>query len=134
MLYKKNLLALLATLSCASSLTAWASKSNAIESSEVTINLPYKLTQEIIAADVRKELVTFSVDEQSNRWLIIYQLDSDANQYVVAEKVIIPKQFYRFDLSEKKSKQKIYFLSTDSLTLYRNKQFTSLASIESLYI
>ena len=140
---KKRLFTLLKTFVCVTSLTALASKSSAIEFSEVIINSPYKLTQEIIAADVLaskgKELLTFSVDEQSNRWLIIYQLNHDTNQYVIAEKTIIPKQFYRFDLSEQKYdkkdiKQKLYFLSADSLTLYQNKQFTLLANIESLYI
>ena len=140
---KKRLFTLLKTFVCVTSLTALASKSSAIEFSEVIINSPYKLTQEIIAADVLaskgKELLTFSVDEQSNRWLIIYQLNHDTNQYVIAEKTIIPKQFYRFDLSEQKYdkkdiKQKLYFQSADSLTLYQNKQFTLLANIESLYI
>ncbi|PKG84899.1 VCBS repeat-containing protein [Colwellia sp. 75C3] len=138
--YNKTLFTLLATLGCATSLTTLASKSSAVEFSEVIISAPYKLSQEVIAADILptkgKELVTFSVDEQSNRWLIIYQLDQEQNQYVVAEKTIIPKQFYRFDLSEAKDEQKqnLYFLSTDSLSLYQNKKFKSLAKIESLYI
>ena len=124
--YNRTLFALLATFGCATSLTTLASKSRAVEFSEVIINSPYKLTQEIIAADVLpkkgKELVTFSVDEQKNRWLIIYQLDTEANQYVVAEKAIIPKEFYRFDLSSRtdEKKQRLYFLSADSLSLYQN--------------
>ena len=138
--YNKTLFTLLATFGCASSLTTLASKSSAVEFSEVMISAPYKLSQEVIAADVLpnkgKELVTFSVDEQSNRWLIIYQLNQNKNQYVVAEKAMIPKQFYRFDISESKDqkKQNLYFLSTDSLSLYQNKKFKSLAKIESLYI
>lgn len=138
--YNKILFTLLATFGCASSLTTLASKSSAVEFSEVMISTPYKLSQEVIAADVLpnkgKELVTFSVDEQSNRWLIIYQLNQNKNQYVVAEKAMIPKQFYRFDISEPKDqkKQKLYFLSTDSLSLYQNKKFKSLVKIESLYI
>ena len=139
----QTLFALLITLGLVTSVPALASKSNAIEFSEVIINSPYKLTQEIIAADVLpkggKELVTFSVDEQSNRWLIIYQLSHDKTQYLVAEKTIIPKRFYRFDLSDAKAdqdkaKQSIYFLSADSLSLYQNKKFKSLVKIESLYI
>ena len=144
----KILFALLATVGCVTSVTTLASKSSAIEFNEVIVQSPYKLTQEIIAADILagkgKELVTFSVDEQSNRWLMIYQLDHTGNQYVVAEKTIIPKHFYRFDLSKantKKSteikdqkKQKLYFLSTDSLALYQNTKFKSLVKIESLYI
>ena len=138
--YNRTLYALLATLSCVTSLTALASKSNAIEFNEVMINSPYKLTQEIIAADILpskgKELVTFSVDEKSNRWLIIYQLDKSGQQYVIAEKAIIPQQFYRFDLTKQKneSKQKLYFLSANTLSLYQNTKFKSLAKIEPLYI
>ncbi|GAW94933.1 hypothetical protein MTCD1_00532 [Colwellia marinimaniae] len=137
---KKRVFSLLTSLVCVTSLTTFASKSSAIDFDEVIINTPYKLTQEIIAADILagkgKELITFSVDEQSNRWLIIYQLDSDANQYVIAEKAIIPKQFYRFDLSElhAEKKQQLYFLSADLLSLYQNQQFKPLANIESLYI
>ena len=138
--YNKILFSLLTTFGLVSSLTTLASKSSAVEFSEVMISTPYKLSQEVIAADVLpnkgKELVTFSVDEQSNRWLIIYQLNQNKNQYVVAEKAMIPKQFYRFDISEPKDqkKQNLYFLSTDSLSLYQNKKFKSLVKIESLYI
>jgi hypothetical protein len=141
--YNRTLFALLTTFGCATSLITLASKSSAVEFSEVIINSPYKLTQEIIAADVLpkkgKELITFSVDEQSNRWLMIYQLDVAINQYVVAEKSIIPKEFYRFDLSsveddQDEKKQRLYFLSADSLSLYQNKKFKSLAKIKSLYI
>lgn len=142
-IYNRTLFALLATFGCAISLTTFASKSSTVEFSEVIINSPYKLTQEIIAADILpnkgKELITFSVDEQSNRWLMIYQLDAAVNQYVVAEKSIIPKEFYRFDLSSREDyqdekKQRLYFLSADSLSLYQNKKFKSLVKIKSLYI
>ncbi len=117
-----------------------ASNASAIEFNEVVINTPYKLTQEIIAADLLaspgKELLIFSVDKQGNRWLMIYQRDQKTNQYTIAEQSTIPKQFYRFDLSEAKADktQKLYFLSDDSLSLYQNKTFTALAKIESLYI
>jgi hypothetical protein len=134
------LFTLFASCSCVLPFIVLASKSNAIEFNEVVINSPYKISQEIIAADVLpnkgKELVTFSVDEQGNRWLIIYQLDDKNNKYVMAEKSMIPQSFYRFDLSESQEgkMQSIYFLSTDSLTLYQNNKFTSLAKIKSLYI
>ena len=140
LLNNKTLFALLVTLSCVMSSPALAKKSKAVEFNEVVINSPFKLTQEIIAADVLpskgKELVTFSIDEQSNRWLIIYQLDHTANQYVVAEKIIVPKAFYRFDLSKQtdEKQQSIYFLSTDSLFQYQTNKFKRLAKIESLYI
>ena len=65
LLNHKTILTLLAVIGCVTSSTTLASKSNAVDFSEVIINSPYKLTQEIIAADVLpskgKELVTFSV-------------------------------------------------------------------------
>ncbi len=137
---KRALLALFATLSCVVSSHALAKKTKAVEFNEIMISSPYKLTQEIIAADILvskgKELVTFSIDDQRNRWLMIYQLDQAANQYVIAEKAIVPNEFYRFDLSKKKgaSKQNLYFLSTDSLFYYQDNKFKRLAKIESLYI
>ena len=141
LLKSKTIFPLLAVIGC---ITTFASKSNAVDFSEVIMNSPYKLTQEIIAADVLpnkgKELVTFSVDEKSNRWLMIYQLNNETKQYVVAEQIIVPKHFYRFDLSELKPEeleggnQNIYFLSADSLTLYKNEKFKKLASIKSLYV
>jgi hypothetical protein len=127
-------------LGYATVLSTFASQSNAVEFNEVIMNVPHQLTQEIIAADLLaspgKELLTFSVDEQSNRWLMIYRLDPKTNTYVVEEQTNIPKQFYRFDVSEAKQgeKQRLYFLSDNTLSLYQNEKFTSLAKIESLYI
>ncbi len=131
---------LLAALSCVTSSLAVASNSKAVEFNEIIINSPYKITQEIIAADVLPnngtELITFSVDEESNRWLMIYQLDHTAKQFVIAEKVIVPTEFYRFDLSKKNAedKQRLYFLSTDSLFQYQDNKFKRLAKIDSLFI
>jgi hypothetical protein len=134
------LFALLISFGLVTSVPALAYKSSDIEFNEVIVNAPHPLTQEVIAADVLagsgKELVTFSVDEKSNRWLIIYQLNNETSQYVVAEKSIIPKEFYRFDLSESKDDQmqNIYFLSANSLSLYRQNKFKPLAKIRSIYI
>lgn len=136
----RTLFTLLAALSCVTSSLAVASNSKAVEFNEIIINSPYKLTQEIIAADVLPnngtELITFSVDEESNRWLMIYQLDHTAKQFVIAEKVIVPTEFYRFDLSKKNAedKQRLYFLSTDSLFQYQDNKFKRLAKIDSLFI
>ncbi|MCP4991968.1 MAG: VCBS repeat-containing protein [Colwellia sp.] len=140
LLKKKPFFTLVTVLACFTSLTTLASKSIVLEFNEVIVNSPYKLTQEIIAADLLvspgKELLTFSVDEEGNRWLMIYQLNDKTKQYAIAQKSIIPKQFYRFDLSEPKDGQgqKIYFLSTDRLVTYQDKKFKPLAKIESLYV
>jgi len=139
-LKKKTLFALFTVLGCVTSLTTLASKSSAVEFSEVIINSPYKLTQEVIAADLLasqgKELITFSVDEEGNRWLIIYQLDNKTHQYAIAQQTIIPKKFYRFDLSEPRDGQgqNLYFLSTDTLAIYQESKFKPLAKIKSLYV
>lgn len=128
------------TLGCVTSLTILTNKVHAIEFNEITISSPYILTQEVIVADVLaregKELLTFSVDEQSNRWLMIYQLSNETNQYAIAHKAIIPKQFYRFDISEKRDgkTQDIYFLSTEKLAIYQENKFKTLTKIKSLYI
>ncbi|TMM45775.1 FG-GAP repeat domain-containing protein [Colwellia ponticola] len=140
---KRIFLGLLATLLSVTSLTAVADTSKSVNFNEVLINTPYNITQEIIVADILpnegKELITFSVDKQGNRWLIIYQLDSTASEYVIAEQTIIPKAFYRFDLSvlvDKKirQKQRLYFLSANSLAVYQQNKFKSLVKVKSLYI
>ena len=124
-------------------LIALASKVS-LNFNEVVVNAPYTLTQKIIAADVLpfegKELLTFSVDQESNRWLIIYRLDTLKNTYQVAEKELIPQQFYRFDVSRRNEKNKsneqegIYFLSATELVRYDNKAFVKLSEVSSLYI
>jgi len=155
----KTSLVLLATMVWATSLTTLASKSNTVTFHETTITSPYKLTQEVITANILstkgKELVTFSVDDLGNRWLIIYKLNK-ANQYVIAEKSIIPKQFYRFDLSKAPSNyslldvggtaktelnnpldekiQTLYFISANALFVYQNEQFKKLINFKSLYV
>ncbi|TYK65019.1 FG-GAP repeat domain-containing protein [Colwellia echini] len=164
----KHIFSLFLSLSCVTLLTAFSSKADDIDFNEIIVKSPYQLTQEVIAADVLpdngKELVTFSVDEKGNRWLIIYHLDSDKNEYVIVEQAIIPKQFYRFDLSEplthtlsnplmknqtnksgtepdkelgkviKPKVQNIYFLSADTLAIYQNTKFKKLTSLASLYV
>jgi hypothetical protein len=122
--------------------TVLASKS-AINFNEVVIDAPHTLTQNIIAADLLpfegKELLTFSVDQESNRWLIIYRLDKLTNTYQVAEKKLIPQQFYRFDVSRRNDKNRnnnqesIYFLSATELVRYDNKGFVKLTEVSSLY-
>jgi len=53
LLFNNNtVLALLAIFGCLTSLTTFASKSKAVDFNEIIIDSPYKLTQEIIAADV----------------------------------------------------------------------------------
>ena len=142
MLTKTILSTLITTLVFSASSYSFAKKPNNIEFTESLITSPYKISQDIIAADILptqgKELITFTVDEQGNRWLIVYTLTNDNNQYQIAEKAMIPKHFYRFDISklsdsraeektnnnntskgDEKATQQLYFLSTDSLAVYQ---------------
>lgn len=115
-------------------------KVNGIEFKELLVTTPYQLTQEVIVADLLpehgKELITFTVDEEGNRWLIIYQLNTDKNQYDIKDKVIIPKRFYRFDLSKSlnKEQQNLYFLSSTHIAIYNNKQFKKVTNVHSLFV
>jgi hypothetical protein len=87
-----------------------------------------------------KELLTISVDDDKNRWLIIYAFDNQSNQYAIKEKVIIPKNFHSFDIGEAKETiaqgklQQIYFISSNELFSYQAGQFTQLAKSNSIYL
>ncbi|MBU2871723.1 VCBS repeat-containing protein [Colwellia sp. E2M01] len=139
----KTLSTFFVIVNCVAVLTTWTTKADEIDFNKVTVTSPHQLTQEVIVADVLpaqgKELVTFSVDDKGNRWLIIYQYQQQENHYMIAEQVIIPQQFYRFDLSKElpdkaPAKQSLYFLSADALLIYQNKQFKKLTGISSLYV
>lgn len=125
-----------------------SAKKSVVNFTEFTVTSAHPLTQKVIVANLigenaykindestnnsineshdDKELLTFSVDDDGNRWLVIYQLDKSSNQYTVAEQAIIPQHFYRVDLSQANDGklQKIYFLSANGVAIYQlgNKQ------------
>ncbi|GAA0812073.1 hypothetical protein GCM10009111_05510 [Colwellia asteriadis] len=111
---------------------------------EMTIATPYPLIQSVIAADLLisegKELVTFSIDEHKNRWLMIYAYNGVSKQYEVKEKAILPKKFHHFDLSETqqtlagKKQQNLYFTSANALYRYQAGQFLPLTQYSSIYL
>jgi len=134
----------LAVLFSVTPLTSDAARSQKITFNDMTIESPYRLTQGVIAADLLpgegKELLTISVDDDKNRWLIIYAFDKQSNEYAIKDKVIIPKKFHSFDIGEAKQTiaqgklQQIYFISSNELYSYQSGQFTQLAKSNSIYL
>ena len=125
-------------------LTSSAASKQKIQFNDMTIESPYRLTQGIIAADLLadagKELLTISVDEDRNRWLMIYAFDVLSKQYKIKEQTIIPKHFHSFDIGEAKQAlaqgklQQIYFTSSDELFVYQAGHFKQLAKSNSIYL
>ena len=123
---------------------SYAARSQKINFNDMTIESPYRLTQSVIAADFLadegKELLTLSVDDDKNRWLIIYAFDTQSNKYEIKDKAIIPKHFHSFDIGEAKQTlaqgklQQIYFISSNELFVYKSGAFTQLAKSNSIYL
>jgi len=126
------------------SLTSNAARNQKIKFNDMTIESPYRLTQGIIAADLLadegKELLTISVDDDKNRWLIIYAFDVQSKKYEIKEQTIIPKHFHSFDIGEAKQTlaqgklQQIYFISSNELYGYQTGKFRQLAKSNSIYL
>ncbi|SFD09796.1 FG-GAP repeat domain-containing protein [Pseudoalteromonas denitrificans] len=118
------------------------SNSKKIDFKEITIEAPYKLIQPVMAADLKqgnaKELILLGVDNNKNKWLVIYQYNEVKSNYVVLNKIQIPKQFYSFDLSEYKKEhlQNLYFLSSSHIAKYNihKNQFETITQINSIFL
>lgn len=134
----------LAILISIMSLKSNAARSQKINFNDMTIESPYRLTQGVMAADLLvdegKELLIISVDDDKNRWLIIYAFDKKSNQYQIKDKAIIPNKFHSFDIGETKKAlaqgklQRIYFLSSNELYAYQSGKFIALAKSNSIYL
>lgn len=109
-----------------------------------SVEAPYALTMGVIAgnflSDLGKELLTISVDEEKNRWLMIYSYDVTLQKYTVTDKTVIPRSFHSFDIGQSKqvlatkALQTIYFVSSSGLYEYQTGQFIQRAAIKSLYL
>ena len=109
-----------------------------------SVEAPYPLTMGVIAGNFLsqpgKELLTISLDENKNRWLIIYIYDVILQKYTVTDKTAIPRSFHSFDIGQskqvlaKKALQTIYFTSSSGLYEYQKGQFIQRAAIKSLYL
>ncbi len=122
-----------------------ASKAN-LNFDEMNINSSIELIHPVVIADlypaVGKELLTIGVDNEQLRWLIIYGYNKLYKNYTVVDKLLLPKEFYSFDLSEyhPDKLQKLYFLGRDQLFVYQPlvkalaKKFTKIANISSIFL
>jgi len=109
-----------------------------------SVEVPYPLTMGVIAGnflpDLGKELLTFSLDENKKRWLMIYSYDVIVQKYIVTDKTMIPRRFHSFDIGQSKqvlatkALQKIYFFSSSGLYEYQQGEFIQRAVIKSLYL
>jgi len=116
-----------------------AKKSSKLKFIESKIEVPFKLTHPVMLIDLLpkkgKEIVTFSVDDNETRWLIIYSYDEKTTSYSETDRQVMPKNLYSFDITEDYEenrslpvesrdtahsghKQQLYFLSSDNLYRY----------------
>lgn len=90
------------------------------------ISAPFKVSLPIIAVDIisnakypADELVLIGNDEQNQTWLAVYVLDAQKNDFVLFDKLPLPKQYFAFDVSE--NNQGLYFLAkTEVASLHYN--------------
>lgn len=80
------------------------------------ITAPFKVSLPVIAVDIvtteqfpADELVIIGEDEQKQTWLAVYVLDEKKNDFILFEKLHLPKKYFAFDVSE--NKQGLYFLA-----------------------
>ncbi len=93
---------------------------------EHAIQAPFKLTHPVLPVDLLaeegKELVTFGVDDNRQKWLGIYRLNTENQRYSLYQKLLLPPSFYSFDISDEsddsRKKQALYFLSSEHLVQY----------------
>ena len=123
---------------------SFAAKPNDTRFKEVELTAPFKLTHPIMTVDLLeqkgKEIITFSIDEEGNRWLIVY---SFTNNQTIAEinRLKLAKTFYSFDITEYKAGelQTVYFLSNDAIFQFaepesKGKKFTPVTKVQSIAV
>jgi len=101
------------------------------------ISAPFKVSLPVIAVDIisnaqhpADELVLIGNDKQNKAWLAVYVLDAQKNDFVLFDKLRLPKQYFAFDVSE--NKQGLYFLAKNEVAslhynddLHQNDKATS---------
>ncbi len=117
-----------------------AAKTKKVNFNEFEVETEFKLIHPVINADILsnefKELVILGVDKQGQRWLVIYHLDPIEKKYKVADKNIIPKEFYSFDLGNyhEGKLQKLFFMSSNALFEYSSGKFNQITEVDSIYL
>lgn len=101
---------------------SFAKKKTTPRFKEHSIIAPFKLTHSLMAIDLLptagKEIVTFSVDDFDNRWLMVYSYDEETTSYMEVDRQQLPKTLYSFDITKPVDNQlqTLYFLSINSLS------------------
>ncbi|NQZ81314.1 MAG: VCBS repeat-containing protein [Colwellia sp.] len=125
---------------------ALAKKSSKLKFNESQIEVPFKLTHPIMLIDLLpingKEIVTFSVDDNETRWLIIYSYDEETKSYAESDRQVMPKDLYSFDITEsyENMKQTLYFLSSkylyqyDALAKNTDNKFAKVTTVNSFAV
>ena len=119
--------------------TSFAKKAKLVHFNEAVVSVPFDLTHPIMTADLLerkgKEIVTFSIDNENRRWLIIYTL-SHEQQLKEVNRLIIPNNLYSFDITKYRSGylQTLYFLSSEGIAKFdENKDVIDPFQIKTTY-
>ena len=104
---------------------------------ETEIITPYPLTHPVLAVNLLdnegQELVTYSIDNANQRWLMVYALNKNKS-YAEAYRTKLPKDFHSFDMSSVQGNQlqALYFLSSSEIFVLNQTQIKAKASFKSI--
>lgn len=104
---------------------------------ETEIITPYPLTHPVLAVNLLdnegQELVTYSIDNANQRWLMVYALNKNKS-YAEAYRTKLPKDFHSFDMSSVQGNQlqALYFLSSSEIFVLNQAQIKAKASFKSI--
>jgi len=102
------------------SLNSYGKTSTNIFFNESEVISPFELTHPVLAINLLekkgKELVTFSLDDSGQQWLLVYAFD-ETKEYKEVYRTRLPKDFYSFDISSPQNtkRQTLYFLSSNHI-------------------
>lgn len=122
------------------------SKKKAISFKELKLESPYNITHPVMAANIHPqsgtELVTFTADDEQNKYLIVYGYNEKSQNYEVIDEILLDKSFLKFDISEASDKelvdgaemplQGLYLMSSQRLVKYQGEAksaFERLATV-----
>ncbi|XPF92863.1 FG-GAP repeat domain-containing protein [Colwellia sp. RE-S-Sl-9] len=109
-----------------------------INFTETVISAPFKLTHSVMPINILKnkgkELITFSIDDSGDRWLMVYALNEQAT-YTEYYRTPLPKDFYSFDISTLQAEQlqTLYFLSSNNIYLLNQDQIDKKSSFKPIH-